>query len=612
MTVKPTLLCTVVVVALVAAPGVEAAVESLIDVVPAGSPLVFAITDVPTTLAAWRASPAARLWNDPQVKAFFAPLREEIRTARWDELVRQETGHGIDEIAAMFTGEVVIFADAFELDLTPGEQDVDFSIALVAAVGDNGPALEAMLLEQEAKSADEAVDEANDMAEEVRYETREFRGVDLHLETVFEGDEVTMETGWAIVDGVLVDAYPVETLERTVAGILDGGLDLRLHDGDNFATVARHTRGADSWLFLDMDAWTPVIADLVAAAAAAARQAGSPLPLDPAAIVEALGVEALQAVFVTSEQQGEVAAATFGVTYTENTGLVELLAYGPGEAPRSSFIPAGSDAFSTARFDFSASWSAVVEIVNGVNPALMAMAAMQLESTARQAGVELDLERDLLDNLDGELITIQNYHGVSGKNLAELELTQDQVFALGIRQRGAIENVIENLKSIAGAGSDLFSSREFAGQTIFTPAVSQGAAEGPQNQLAYVVTDSHLLISMGSPATLEDVLLAYSGRGEPVWRQPEVQRALAVLPRGSSVIQIQDLAAFGAVLFPIIATFPAIDLDDGEGSTFGICDPEAMPDAAVVGRYFSSAVTGAWKDDRSLVFRTWSLPAATE
>lgn len=611
MTVRLPILFTLVVV-LVASPALEAAVESLTDVVPSGSPLVFAVADVPTTLAAWRGSPTAKLWNDPQVKAFFAPLREEIRIDRWDDLVRQETGRTIDEIAAMFTGQLVVFVDAFELDLTPGEQDADFSIALLAAVGDNGPALEAVLLEQEARLADEAVNEANDIGEAVRYETREFRGVDLHLETVLEGDEVTMETGWAIVDGVLVDAYPVGTLERVVAAILDGGVDRPLDDGDSFATVARYVRGADSWVFLDMDAWTPVIADLVAFAAAEAEQTESLFPFDPAALVEALGVEALQAVFVTSEQQGEIATASIGVTYTENTGLVKLLAYGPGEAPRPSFIPAGSDAFSTSRFDVAASWSAVVEIVNGINPSLMALAAMQLQATAKQAGVELDLKRDLLDNLDGELITIQNYHGVSGGSADELELTQDQVFVLGIRQRGGIENAIENLKSIAGRGSDLFSTREFAGQTIYTPSVAQTAEGGSENQLAYVVTDRHLLVSMGSLVTLEDALLAYSGRGEAVWQQPWVQAAMAVLPRGSSVIQVLNLAAFGGVLFPIIAAFPKIDLDDGEGSTFGICDPEAVPDADVIGRYFSSAVTGAWKDDRSLVFRTWTLPAASE
>lgn len=602
---------TLVVAAFFACPG-EAAVDNLTDVVPAGSPVVYYVADVPQTIEQWQGSPLAGLWNDPQVKAFFAPLREEIQIGRWNELVRDETGHTLDEIMNMFTGDLVVFVDNFEVVLTEDEPDFDLSVAILATVGDNAAAFEKMILEQEAKLDEKTEDATEENRIDVTHATREFRGVDLHVETTYEGDEVTMEAGWAVVDGAWVFAYPVDSLERIVGDILDGGADEALDSGDNFATVAGHTRGADAWFFMDMEPWVPVLHDVIEMGAAAAQEAGNPFPLDANAIVSALGADAMQALFLAVEQADDIATTTFGLTYTENRGLIKLLAYGPKEAPRPTFIPVDSDAFSTATFDFAGAWAALVDILNGINPALMGMAAMQLESTAQNAGVELDLKRDLLDNLTGELVTVQKMHGVSGETLIELELEQDQIIALGIRQREALENALEGLKTIASQGSELFATRDFEGHTVFTLDVPQAEGEGAGDQVAYVVTDDRLLFSIGSPATLEQTLLAMDGKGGSVWKQPAVRKAVALLPDGSSVVQYQDLAKFGAVIFPIIAAVDGLHLGNEGESEFRCCDRGAMPDADVVGKYFSSAVTGAWKDDRSLVFRSWSLPAERE
>lgn len=582
----------------------QTAAGNLTEMVPAGSPLVCYTGDVPGMLDHWDDSPLAELWNDPQVMAFFSPLREEMEINRWDELVRTQTGHGLDDIKKMATGDLVLYVEDVSLRLDDDTEDADFSGAMLVAIGDKAKDVETIILAQEKRLIDDA--EGNGENPESTQETREFRGVDLHITNTID-DEFEIQTGWAIADGVLAYASPVESLERAVTAILDGGVENAVTNGANFATISGHIRNADSWFFMDMAPLAPVIREVAETAAAIAQEAGSPFPIDPTAVVQALGVDAMQAVFATFSFEETATVMDFGLTFTENRGLIKLLAYGPGDAPRPAFIRADTDAFTTATYGFGDAWSALVEIVNGINPALTAMAAMQLQSMAQNADVELDLKRDLLDNLTGEVVTIQNFAGISGATIADLELEQDQVIVLGIAERGALETAIANLTSIAGQGPELFNTRSFEDHTIFSLDLGQSEDPSSGSKIAYAITDEHFLISIGSPTTLEDTLRSMGAKDGSVWKQPKVRRAVAALPDGPSAIQYQDPTNLGDLVFRGIAMADATDL--GGDEEFEICDPEAMPDAGIVAKYFSSAVNGIWKDDRSVVIRARILPA---
>jgi hypothetical protein len=588
----------------------SASVKDLTEIVPLGAPMVTYVADVPSSIAQWGASPMARLWDDPQVRAFFAPLREELEIGRWDEMVREETGHGLDELKAMLTGDLVFFVEDFDISLEEGAEEADFKLALAVAVSENAADIERMILDQEEKIADAAEEDTDTDASEIRNETREYRGVELHIEQNYDADELTLETGWAVVEGIWVVATPVESLERVVASILDGGLESTVRSGANFQTVGKHLRQADSWFFMDIDPWMPSVRTMIDGGISAAAEAGSPFPIESTALIDALGIDSMQAVFATFAFEDDTMAMNFGATYTEDTGLVKLMAYGPGEAPRATYIPVDSDTFTTGAFDFAGAWSALVGIVNGINPSLMGLASMQLESSLQQAGVELDLKRDLLDNLTGELASIQNLGGISGETLADMELDQEQVIIVGIQQREALENVIEGIKTIIGQGSDFFVQREFENHTVYTLEMPQAEGEDPGGNIAYTVTDTHLLVSIGSPATLEKVLLKMTSEGESVWKQATIRRAVGRLPDGASAIQYQDVLATGDLIFHGIALVEGSGADDGEDVS--ICDPDAIPDRGTVGKYIESAVNGVWKNDHELLIRVFVLPAGKQ
>ena len=581
----------------------HAAVDDLTDVVPAGAPVVAYIADVPGAMDEWAASPLADLWNDPQVRKFFAPLRNEVDLDRWNEMVREETGFSMNEIKEMFTGDLVIFIDDLDVVLEEGKEDLDFSMTVLARVGENSENVEKLILEQEAKAAAEEEGETTN-------EIREFRGINLHIEREFSTDEIIDEIGWAIIDGVLAVASPVESLEHVVADILDGGADDSLRSGTNFATTTKYIRSADSWIFLDVDPWLPLLRAAMTEGLAAAQEAGNPFPVNQTTLMDALGVEAMQTFFASFDFNDQIMDMNVGATYTENRGLIKLIGYGPGNAPRSTYIPLDSDSFTTATFDFQSSWSAFVEIMNGINPSLMGMAAMQLQSMARNAGAEFDLRRDLLDNLTGEIASIQNLEGIIGDTIAELQLDQDQVVVLGIRQHEALENAVETIKGMVGQGSEFFTERDFDGHTIFTLDMPQAEGEEPGGDIAYAITEGHLLISMGTAATLEKVLLKLGDTKTSIWKLPEVRRAVGMLPEGASAVQYQDLRSIGDLVFHAIALADGLHTDDGED--LRICDPSAIPDPGIMGRYFAAGVSGVWKDDRSLLVRALVLPAGKE
>jgi len=589
-----------------AAAPVQAAVVDLTDVVPSGSPVVYYVADVPGAMDRWATSPLAELWNDPQVQTFFAPLRAEFEVDDWDASVRRETGYSLDEIVEMFTGDLVVYLESFAVDFDSPDDPAEISMAILAALGENAAKFEEMILKQEEDAADEDDDDSEDDGEETLSEIREFRGIALHIESVISDGEVTEEYGWAVVDGYFAFGWPSESLENAVAGILDEGIDDPLRSGTNFATISKYTRDADAWFFFDIEPWVPLARQAIEEGLAAAQESGSAFPVDPATLMDALGIEGMQALFATIDFSNRNMAMDFGATYSEDRGLIKLLAYGPGQAPRSAFIPVDSDSFTTAAFDFGASWSALVEIINGINPALMGMAAMQLQSLAQSAGVELDLRRDLLENLTGEMASIQNLDGITGGSLADMQLQQEQVISLGIKQREAMENAIETIKTMVGQGSQFFSERDFEGHTIFTLDLPQEEGQAPGSGVAYAVTDGHLWISMGSPATLEKVLLKLGSRGESVWKLPTVKQSLAMLPEGAAAVQYQDFTTVGDLVFRAIAIAENLESDDDEG--FQLCDPAAVPDPGTFGKYLSSGVSGVWKDNRSLVIRTLVLP----
>jgi hypothetical protein len=233
------------------------------------------------------------------------------------------------------------------------------------------------------------------------------------------------------------------------------------------------------------------------------------------------------------------------------------------------------------------------------------MAAGQLNTMAETAGVELDLRRDILDNLGAELMAVQVSPSAPTPGDMASFLAQDQVIVLTIRQRQGVELAIEALKGMAGQGSELFDSRDYLDTTIFSlkvPQVEGTEGPDPDSMFSYALTEDSLLLAFGGTASLEAVLVGMRSPRELVWRKPAVRTAMAQLPPGAVALQYQDLAALGSDLFATLGFLCSMQAGDA------FCDPTAIPDEEAIAAHLGAMVSGVYKTSRSLVMRFRILP----
>jgi hypothetical protein len=574
--------------ACLAAPGAAFANQSsgtdLIAMVPEDTSFLMAAGDTPGLIKQWRAAPFSRLWNDPQVKRFFAPLREQMEIDTWQESVREETGYELEELLAMMTGSTVLYVSGIdELVLSDIEDMVEPSLVILAEIGDNEEKLEELLLRQS--------------EEDETWVVEEVEGVELHIDRVMVEDEPEDQGGWSICNGVFILAFPAEPLAGIVIDLLDGGeVSAPLTATTAYQSVMQHAPDSELLLYYNLAQLMPALQTL-AEEESAEEGSGE---VDPVKVFEALKVESLLGAFASLDLDESTTAIDIGVTFSEHQGLMKALAYGPDEATRPAFIPAGATSFGSSNFDIRTAWAEIEKILNHINPAMLAMATAQVSAMTAGAGVELDLRKDLLENLTGELVVVQMPQEPAMPGEEQSFSEPNQVIALGIHQRQGIELTIETVKGIASQGSELFSEREFLGTTIYSLRVGEDETNG----FSYGVTDDYFLLSVGGSTALEAVLIAMQKPGDSVWEQAKVKSALATLPAGATGIGYQDLAVTGNMIFELLGFFSEMD-EEGEG----ICNPEEIPGPEVLGKYLGPMASAVYKSSNSLIMSVRALAA---
>jgi hypothetical protein len=560
----------------------------LSNMIPASADLFFVAKDTPNLIKLWEETPFSQLWNDPQVELFFAPLREEMEIETWNELVKEETGYELEQLLAMLTGDLVVYITDIE-EMYAGTVDVPTAVFL-AEVGDNQELLEELLLRKTEESLEDD--------ESLSWVVEETRGIEMHIaRRSTEEAEPEDHGAWAVCNGVLMVALQPEPLVNVISELLDGGETASpIGTSSSFQMAQRYLSEHDILWYLDM-------AELIKSMRRSIEEeAEENEPVSPTAIFDALRLDNLLNLYLAINLDRSALAIDLGVTFTENQGLAKILAYGPDEATNPTFIPAEATSFGSSNFDIQSAWAELEVVINRINPALLAMAAQQLNAI-REGGVELDLRKDLLENLSGEVVMVQMPQAATRPG-EEVQLSQpEQVIAFGIRQRQGLELTIETLKGVFGQGSELFTERQFLGTSIYSLRGTESQSE--PRSISYAITDDYFLLSIGATdAALEAVLIGMQRPATPVWELDDVKLALAALPAGASGIGYQDLAETGNMFFEMLSFMSTVDEE------LAMCNPEEMPDTEIVAQYLGPMATGVYKDSNSLVMRARLLPAS--
>jgi hypothetical protein len=555
------------------------------SVIPADSAMLIMVEDAPEFLASWPESQLGQVWNDPQMKRFFAPLREEMEVDRWEEITHEATGIPLSKILAGLTGQVALVLR----DFPDGPEDETESAALIAAVGDEAmiQALMQAELAQQREDAEEGV--------EIREIEEEFQGETLHVRQTVTADDVTDTDGWAIVDGLVVEAQPKAFLQEMVANVKRGTAETPWASTAQFRKLKARTPSSELLVHVNIESLMPMMRE-------AAQQSPDDPPspfgqLSPDAMISGLALDKIQGAYLSTNSTREVTSIDAGVLYQENKGLVKLLAYEPGPVKLPHFLPEGTASAGVSNFSIPKMWDGLKEVFQGINPGMAGMMTMWLQQLSTAAG--FDLEQGLFGSLGDSMVSAQFFREPREPGEEPSLDDMDSLVGIAVNDRQTLEMALEGLKTMAGQGTELFEAREYLDHTIYISRqeLPSDVSGEPGQQVAYALSDDYLFVSVGTTAPLELALSAGATPKRSIWNRSDVKSAMERVPRDASALFYYDVAAFfgSFVKYSVQAASMGGETEEGESADIFV-DPDAAPDPSAVKRYFGLAVGSAEKE----------------
>jgi hypothetical protein len=538
---------------------------------------------------------------------------------RLDEMTRETTGHDLTEILDGLTGQLLVIVNDAEAILDEGE-DVIPDIAIVAEIGD-----QTMFRDLLAKDLEQMIEEAEEGEQIVEIE-EEFRGETLHIRQSVSSEGTEGLDAWAIVDDVLILGEPASLLRETVANLEDGA-QTPISGTAAFRKMRARTPESDLLIYVNAEPFLPLIAE--ALEKSFSRGAGgtedaegaepvesSPFRIDPQAMYDALALDVLEGVYISTRVGEGATDVDFGISYSGNEGILKVLAYAPGPVRLPEFVPEDVIEASVTNFDFSGAWQAMREILEKASPEMAAQFSAQLQQVAQVTGI--DLEKSLISSLGDNMVAMTFARPPEGPDpgaiMEDLERgapesqpigLNDELFGIGIADRQTMEMLLGQIRGVLAMWMVAFDEHEYLGTPVWSvTSPGAGPSEGVEQTFAYTLTDEHVIFSTGSLAGLHRVIALVETPGRSVWKRPEVKKALKSLPD-------HDASALAYLHFPSLLmqllegmvmaqgfTVAAADETEAEGER--IVDPGALPEKSVLEKYFGVAVSSISKDGGGL------------
>lgn len=606
--------------ALLAAGPVRAAATPLVDLVGDDAVMVMYVTDAPSLVKHWPETPWVKMWRDGQVQKYFAPWRAELKIDEWDERCKTDTGYTPAELLDFATGEALVALPDLGSVLDAQKNRADPPLLLAIEVGGNGPKIEKLIASAEAKD------------EQAKYTetTEDFAGITLHVTQVMAKNEAKPKPFgvWAVSDGVFYASPSKEFLQRTLSAAKKGGCDNPLGKSDGFLRMRHRIGSAQLILYANVKGLYPAAQKALAEKKQEQGAAATPNPFIPdlATILPALGLDAVNEIYLTATLGEDAANIDFGLTYNEQRGLTKLLASADGAPPQPSFVPEKCFAVSSARFSLKNFYDSLEEMLGNISPMLGGMFEGYAKNFNQRLGI--DIRRDLIGSLGDPMVMANTLNDAAPPD-APANQRFLPLYAFSVENAGTLTTAFESIKhGMFGENADkVFEKRSYLGHDLYTfappqPPAPEGAPPRPQPQgFSYAITDRWLFLGIGSAAPVESALQGLDGKQASFWEKPEVKRnLLADLPDNASGFGYMDVGKIMPVYFDLFvqgietsrkaaamrkaAQARAEDgqADDGADPAAGedlnkpLVDASAKPDAATLAKYWSYFRSYFWHD----------------
>ena len=569
----------------------------LVNLVDERAMFALSVTDAPALLRGWDAGSLASTWTDEQIARFVAPLRTELKMDTWDDEAREATGLSVRELLELAQGEVLLALPATDLAKIDGKNPPPLLLAV--EVGDRVDKLKRMLAETLEK-------------EKMAEETEEFSGVTVHTRTKPRpaDDADTKERpptevfSWAVIDGVWVISPKKERVLLAIDAWKQGGVDAALGKSERFLRTRERTAGAQAIVYVNFPAIYPALRDAVATAKAKNRAAGraNPLGLDYEMAFAALGLDALGEGYAALRIDEAQTRVDGGLLYTEERGLLKLLAYQPGAAPRPDWIPSKWPSVSTSRFRFLAAYQGLEDLLKELNPLLYGMAQGRIESLNKR--MHIDLKRDLIGSLGDEIVTAYALPPGVEPGTVPAWAEMDQLIAVSLGNEATFVKSLEALKSLAGPSADqMFTKRDYLGHTVYTLAVPSSPEGKARRGFSYAIANGMFFLGIGSATTVENALQGMASKDGGFWNREDVKAVLADIPEDAAALQVQDLRVLMASFIETAIQMQTLLFDQHtDGNRKIYLDVSARPDAELIARYWGLSMGYVTRTSEGLFF----------
>jgi len=571
----------------------------LVNLVDDQTLFAISVTDAPALLRGWDESPVSATWADPEFVKFLAPLREHLHVDEWDADAKTATGMTVRELFALAEGEALVAVPAFKVATIEEKNLPPFLVAI--EVGRQGAKIEKILADSAAK-------------ESIKEESELFAGVSVHLRPVAQSgdkDDPDAEAGpslkmaWALVDGIWLISPAKERVFAAIDAVKQGGVAAALGKSERFLRTRQRVGDAQSLMYVNFPAIYPLVRDAIAESKA--KSAGNPnlLGLDAESVFNAFGLDKLGEGYVALQVADKRSRLDCGLAYTEDCGLLKLLAYQPGAASRPDWIPAKWPSVSTARFSVPKAYAGLEELVEGISPMLSGMAQGQLRAFNKKLGV--DLARDFIGSLGEDLVSAYAIPPGYEAGVVPPWTEMDQLIAISLANEPAFIKSVEALKHLAGpSAAQMFTQREYLGHTLYTLNTPTTPGAKPVRGFSYAIANGTLLFGVGSPATVESALQGMASKDGAFWDRTDVKASLAALPADASVLQVQDLRVMMAALIEtLVQTQKSVGANKPDADKTKMLDVSARPDVEAIARHWGLSTGFAMRTAEGLFSTTY-------
>ena len=552
----------------------------LVNLVDDRTLFVVSVTDTPALLRGWDTSPLATTWNDPQIVKFLAPLRDELDVDEWDADTKAATGLTVRELLALAEGEALFALPAFNFSTLESKTPPPFLLAL--EVGKQADKIEKLLADSAEKKS-------------IKEETETFSGVTVKIRPLSSAEKsadpdadvsaVPSSFAWAIVDGIWLISADKERVFAAIDAVKQGGLDSSLGKSEAFLRTRQRAGEAQSLFYVNIPAIYPAVRDAVAAAKAKSEQAPNPMGLDPEAAFNALGLDALGEAYMALRIDEKETRVDAGLRYTEERGILKLIAYQPGPVAKPDWIPAKWPSVYTMRFSMSKFYAGLEELLEEISPMMSGMAQGQIRAFNKNLGI--DIKRDFIGSIGDDLVSA--YAVPPGLEPGAVPAWQemDQLISFSLVNEAAFIKSVDALKKLAGpAAEQMFIKRDYRGHTLYTLNMPTMPDAPPARGFTYAIANGTFLIGIGSPGTVENALQGMASPQGLFWKRDDVKAALADVPEDAVAIQVQDLRVMMASL---VETFVQLQAATAGEDQPKMLDVSARPDAEVIARHWGVA-----------------------